>query len=137
MRVMQCCEEYGVPYTLENPRGSMVWELPVLQRFQQRYSSKVVHFDFCQYGERWQKPTTLFYNHIGFHSLEKCCNSNKGICSRTHCPHIRLAGADDQGVFLTLRAQPYPTLLAATVGDLVARALHYFRGVLGIRESES
>ena len=63
------------------------------------------------------------YNHIDFSSLQKVCNPCRGFCSRTQRKHIRLAGVDQQNVFWTLRAQPYPWQLAAAVGSLVARAL--------------
>lgn len=51
LRVMQCCERHQVPHALENPCSSMAWELPSLCRFRQQYGAKMVHLDFCQYGE--------------------------------------------------------------------------------------
>lgn len=123
MRLIRCCELYSVPYALENPRTSMVWEMPQLHDVPHTFGAKFVHFDFCQYGELWQKPTTVMYNHIDFSSLQKVCNPCRGFCSRTQRKHIRLAGVDQQNVFWTLRAQPYPWQLAAAVGSLVARAL--------------
>ena len=123
IRIMQICCKYKIPYALENPASSMVWEMPALLHFRRMYNPGFLTLDFCQYGELWRKPTSILYQFIDFSSLAKQCTPSKGRCCRTNRPHIRLTGVDHDGVFLTLRAQPYPIALATLVSKLVSIAL--------------
>ena len=123
IRILELCERWNIPYALENPATSMAWEMQHLQRFCKTYDPNFCHLDFCQFGERWKKPTTILYNHCDLSPLNKQCSSLHGICSRTSRPHVRLAGVDHDNVFMTLRAQPYPFSMAALVGRQVASAL--------------
>ena len=112
LRILKLCAALSIPFVLENPLTSMVWELPPLQQFIQRTNAKYCDLDFCQYGEKWKKPTRLLYHGIDLSILSKRCVSNNNICSRTNRPHLPLKGRDHSGTFWTLRAQPYPFALA-------------------------
>ena len=123
MRILRLCEHFAIPYALENPRTSMLWEMKPLRTFCDQFYPHWCHFDFCQFGERWKKPTSILYNFLDLSPVNKQCDTHYGFCSRTSRPHVRLAGTDHDGVFLTLRAQPYPDALAVLVSQQVARAL--------------
>eukprot|EP00438_Fugacium_kawagutii_P035340 Skav207489 [mRNA] locus=scaffold334:50621:51457:+ [translate_table: standard] len=123
LRVLQVCEQFKIPYALENPASSMAWLLPPLKRFLRDYKPDVVILDFCCYGEVWRKPTQLMTHFFPSSSLGRTCQPWKGLCSNTHKPHQRLVGQDSNNVFWTLRAQPYPWQLARCVAELVAKSL--------------
>ena len=123
LRMMVLCESLHVPYVLENPTSSYAWYMPPLVKFSNGYNPLFCYLDFCQFGERWKKPTTLLYNFLDLSDLNRQCQSKHGICSRTSRPHVRLAGVDQAGVFMTLRAQPYPFPMVALVSKLVASTL--------------
>jgi len=122
LRLLAKCEERGIPYALENPMSSYAWYMPEVQRFLHKYNPQLVHLDYCQYGEPWRKPTTIMGNFWNLASLSKRCKSYKGVCSATSQQHVRLAGVDSNGVFMTLKAQPYPRAFAALVASLLANA---------------
>lgn len=124
MRILRLCEDLGIPYVLENPLTSMAWEMPPLLKFHETYQPSFCDLDFCCYGEIWKKPTRLMYNHIDISSLSLRCQGSFHRCSNTKRPHLALTGRDAAGVFWTLRAQPYPHLLAASFASLASGALH-------------
>eukprot|EP00438_Fugacium_kawagutii_P025119 Skav230792 [mRNA] locus=scaffold312:103074:108500:+ [translate_table: standard] len=123
LRMLRLCESHGVPYTLENPFSSMAWIMPPMKKFISRYNPGLLTLDFCQYGEAWKKPTTLMFNYINLYPLALRCTTIGHRCSRSKRPHIHLAGRDETGIFMTLRAQPYPWELAGKVASSVAQIL--------------
>lgn len=121
IRFLETCEKYHIPYALENPRSSYAWDMPIMKRFIATYKPQLIHLDFCQYGEEWRKPTTIMGNFWTLPAVSRICTSKKGICSRTHRPHFALSGTDENNVFWTLRAQPYPRALCREVAATVAQ----------------
>ena len=115
LRVLKVCEDMHVAYALENPLSSMAWEIDRMQRFVEHFSPCQVVLDFCQFGEAWKKPTQLLTKGWDSTPLARRCQSVLGKCSLTHRQHIPLRGVDYSGLFLTLRAQPYPWALAELV----------------------
>ena len=109
--------------------SSFAWQMPLLKRFVCEFSPTIIHLDYCQFGEEWQKPTTLLGMHWNMAPLAKRCSNGGRLCSATQRPHVRLTGVDSSGIFMTLRAQPYPWAFAHAVASLVAKAV-------GIWESE-
>lgn len=123
LRVMRLCEQYNIPYALENPASSMAWLLKPIKLFIRDFQPDVVNLDFCCFGEVWRKPTQLLTHFFPSAALGRTCTPYKGRCSQTHKPHQRLVGQDSNGVFWTLRAQPYPWELAKSVAEQVAKSL--------------
>ena len=115
LRVLRVCESMHVAYALENPLTSMAWEIDHMQLFLKTFTPFFAVLDFCQYGENWKKPTQIVTKGWDSSPLCRRCESVRGKCSRTHRQHIPLRGVDYSGLFLTLRAQPYPWALAETV----------------------
>jgi hypothetical protein len=70
----------------------------------------------------WKKPTTLMGNFWNMATLALRCRSSSNICSNTLQPHVRLTGVDDNGVFMTLKAQPYPLEFCKAVANLITMA---------------
>ena len=124
LRILRACDRHHTPFVLENPRSSLVWELPPLKNFIVQSDAILVYLDFCQFGEQWRKPTTLLCKYFNPSALSRTCTPSHGRCSRSHHAHIPLAGVDASGVFWTLRAQPYPWLLARCFAETFLESLH-------------
>ena len=61
----------GTAAVVENPWKSFLWRQPRLEAALDFIAAAEVHFDFCQYGEPWQKRTKLRGTHPALHELEK------------------------------------------------------------------
>ena len=123
IRLLTLCEQFGIPYALENPYSSYAWHLPPLARFIRKFQPYVVHLDFCQFGECWKKPTTVMGNFWNVPSIARRCSGTFGKCSATSAPHVPLTGLASNGLFRTLLAQPYPQALAHLVAANVAKTI--------------
>jgi hypothetical protein len=75
------------------------------------------------YGEPWKKPTKILYHNFDLSSVSRLCHGTAAHCSFSNRPHIALKGTDKHGVFLTLKAQPYPWALAHEISRVVANTL--------------
>ena len=120
LRVLKVCEQYSVPYMVENPASSMLWNMSTVNRFCCKYSPFYLTLDYCAYGESWKKPTSILYNFIHLHPLAKRCHGKYNHCEFTHKPHVALQGHDQNGVFLTLVAQPYPWMMVRDIAALIS-----------------
>ena len=123
IRLLTLCEQFGIPYALENPYSSYAWHMPPLARFIRKFQPYVVHLDFCQFGECWKKPTTVMGNFWNVPSIARRCSGTFGKCSATSAPHVPLTGLASNGLFRTLLAQPYPQALAHLVAANVAKTI--------------
>lgn len=123
IRILELCQQYSIPYALENPATSYIWYMPPMLKFRRKYDPGLVIFDFCQYGEDWKKPTAVVGNFWNLHTLNKRCTGTFKCCSATHRPHVPLAGLSTCGIFRTLLAQPYPWKLAALIAEQVAKVI--------------
>ena len=83
------------------------------------------HFDFCQYGTRWRKRTTIMcWLTPVLPALLRKCSGKQGVCSSTGRPHIQLCGQDKVSHKLwTQIAEPYPARLCAAAAAAAAESL--------------
>ena len=122
LRLLTVCEQYRIPYALENPSSSYAWMMPQMQRFVRDFQPTLAHLHYCQFGELWKKPTTIMGKFWNVEVVSRVCTPIHGICSYSHRKHVRLQGRDSEGVFMTLRAQPYPQQFAALVAQQFSTA---------------
>ena len=122
LRVLEVCEQHGVPYALENPASSMAWLLAPMKRFLRDYHPDVVTLDFCCFGEVWRKPTQLVTHFFPSRALGKTCSPYNGRCSNTHKPHQRLVGQDSNNHVLDF------------AGSAISIAAREMRGRAGCQE---
>lgn len=108
LRILRRCQQYSIPYVVENPLTSMLWIMPTMLKFLEDFSPNLLQLDYCAFGERWKKPTQLMYNFIDLKPLQQRCDSKNNICSFTCQSHFPLRGVNNEGIFWTLIAQPYP-----------------------------
>eukprot|EP00438_Fugacium_kawagutii_P026489 Skav202800 [mRNA] locus=scaffold326:784635:785384:+ [translate_table: standard] len=108
MDILRLAYEYNIPTVLENPFSSMAWMMPPMVKYLSLPGVHTCDLDFCQYNERWQKPTRLVYTGMKLDSMALQCSGTHNFCSHSKRPHIALVGKDAMGNWWTRRAQPYP-----------------------------
>lgn len=112
------CERYNVGWSLENPRGSRLFELPMLAPRLQQPHVYIVDVDYCQYGEPFKKPTRIYTNLRELIALGRTCN---------HRSHVEVLRGSErvfhQGKWTTApktrRAGAYPFQLVRTWAQAV------------------
>lgn len=95
----------------------MAWDIDKMKIFISTFSPQEVFLDYCQFGEIWKKPTKLLTHGWASSRLHVRCEGRHGRCSKTNRQHVPLRGLDFNGLFMTLRAQPYPWQMAALVAE--------------------
>lgn len=108
--VISVCNRYNIKWSLENPRSSRLFEVPILEDLLCCPSVFTVHLDFCQYGEPYKKPTKIVGNYEGLLCLAAKCNH------KNHTVILRGSETIEQNgkhvsVPKTQRAGAYPWLL--------------------------
>ena len=61
VQLIRKCLRRGKAGYLENPRSSMLWKTPEIQRLLCDSRVQLIYLDMCQYGTQWKKPTTLLW----------------------------------------------------------------------------
>ena len=128
MRMLHLCILHSVPFVVENPLTSMLWDMPPIIQLRDEFHLQIIHLDYCAYGECWKKPTTLMSHGIDLAPLAKRCSTTSKICSFTNRQHLALRGVNADGIFWTLVAQPYPPSLCAELAALARAQLRVVKG---------
>lgn len=71
------CNRYNIKWSLENPRFSRLFDLPLLHHVLHQHGVLHVPLDFCQYGEKFRKPTSIYTNIPELACLEKHCTHRR------------------------------------------------------------
>ncbi|CAE7663973.1 unnamed protein product, partial [Symbiodinium microadriaticum] len=97
----------GGDATLENPRSSLMWQVPQVQQLKLKLHLYNVDLDQCQFGSIFRKPTRFLVSDARLLTLARTCDGG-----HTHVPlKGRVRSASNKVVFLTKVAQEYPTQL--------------------------
>ena len=75
--VIETCNRYNIMWSLENPRSSRLFELPFLAELLQSKDVFRVELDYCEYGEPFMKPTSIFTNFPELVKLGRRCTHKK------------------------------------------------------------
>ena len=114
--ILHLCGSLGIKATLENPHSSRLWLCPPIMNIVRKKVSSQATCDFCMFGTRRRKRTTLLSVHVDISILNNFrCSGCRGICSRTGQTHIALKGKAPSGQFWTKLAEAYPNKFATTV----------------------
>ena len=119
--------KHHIPWLLENPQSSMCWHLPPIRDLIDKHGCCLITLDFCQFGTRWKKPTSILAGQLDMQDLGRLqlrCRGADGTCSRTLKKHWQLTGTY-KGVNLTKLAQPYPTTLCKQLAWALTSPSHY------------
>lgn len=123
IRLIVICLALKIPFVLENPFSSRCWITPIMQQLLRVSVCKLLHLDFCCFGEPWKKPTGLLHAFLDLSEVEKICKGTGGFCSNTNKRHIALKGKAPDGRFMTLVAQPYPIKLVQQLSKIFSQQL--------------
>ena len=82
-----------VPFAIENPFHSMIWDEGNLKSLIKLPGVKASRYDFCQFGEIYHKKTKLIYYGWDLDAKARVCRGHHGTCSRTGEKHVLLTGA--------------------------------------------
>ena len=115
---IQKLEALGIPWTVENPTNSWMWDLPF---FLFAITSGIwVHLHACAYGGQRKKLTTFLASHSVFRDLERYCDDSH--------PHAPWGYNADLGAFNTALEAEYPTELCTAYAK-VLHSLSLTRGL--------
>ena len=87
------CILMQIPFILENPYHSMMWDVPEMRRLASLPNVDTLRVDFCQFGELYHKKTKLIHYGIDLKGLARTCKAKHGICDRTGEKHELPKGA--------------------------------------------
>ena len=123
-RITTLCNSLGVPVLFENPRTSMLWKVPPLQRLLRAPTCVMNSIGFFQHCARWRKRTGVAGWHVGtIPILSRRCSGRTRMCSRSGLHHIILKGTDKaSGLLWTVLAEPYPPSFAAAAASALITA---------------
>ena len=124
-RVCRIYLEAGVPFIVENPARSYLWQQPGFQQLLKDKRVVYVEADQCLYGTLWRKRTGFLTGNISETLLEKLqcrCASRGGRCDRTTKRHVHLIGGAPGGGSMTSKAQNYPPSLARMLAGILLQA---------------
>ena len=123
IKLIRTLHQRKIPWMLENPWSSRVWDLPELKRIMAWDAVFYQRIDMRGYGTRWKKPTGLLSGHCNKFSLDcylsNRCVGRRGTCSFTGKKRIILSGgAPEGGVPWTRIAQAYPVRLGNNISKV-------------------
>ena len=84
IRLLRLCRKNEVTVSIENPRGSGLWQFAPLAAELRRSKCVVVDFPMCAYSAPYLKPTRILTNLAALTSLARTCS-----CT---VPHEHLCG---------------------------------------------
>ena len=122
--IIRICDQYRIPWIVENPLGSALWWIPFFVILLQRKHVQWTVADYCRFGRRWRKRTCFLSGHVSNNNLrrlDKRCQGTGGFCPHNAGrKHMLLEGYSANGRARTSLAQAYPPQLC----DALAHALY-------------
>jgi len=131
LKAIRLANQLKLHWAVENPLTSMLWMLPVFLALRADNKKHVfIRVDYCQYGTEWQKPTAILSNCRALQEVAATCrmtlcasSGTRRICSRSGKCHVRLSGLDDDGLWNTSHAEPYPVKLCRRIAAVLDNAM--------------
>ena len=106
----------NILYSVENPRNSLLWELPIWEKILQ--SSFYVTFDACMYGGQRKTSKSLLTNVATLKAMQQRFNGG-----HTHLPFGRTRVAPGKYAYATAEEAAYPRPLCLQIVAQVMAAL--------------
>ena len=76
-KIANYCLDERKLFSIENPSGSLIWEMPDMKAVCRREGVNMVDFHACMWGSSRDKRTTFMTNSKELESLRKQCNHQK------------------------------------------------------------
>lgn len=127
-KVVELCNQYRIPCALENPRGSLMFLLPELNKLFQKEHGQTheIICDMCSFGTEYLKPTRVWLFNVKQPKLPVPCRcrfvrqGGKRVCSFSGRRHTQLSGVSKSAsAFMTRKAQTYPVGFAQLAVQLL------------------
>ena len=109
VRIIQLCNQYGIPVAEENPNASLLWLTPARKRLYGQKNAVTSTFDMCAFGTPWKKRTRICSLNWQLALENKTC-SGQSTCKFSNRKHIPLSGTEG-GKFITQQGAVYPPRL--------------------------
>ena len=108
--LVQTCHRHGVHWSVENPDGSYLWLLDVMQDLAQLPRAQRFYLDMCRFGSKHKKPTALLASY-DLQPVALACDME--VRSHVHEPLTGQIVSGGKKIFKTRLAQVYPEVLCA------------------------
>ena len=120
--VITVCNRYGIQWSLGNPRNSRLFEVPFLQQLLESSMVTRVDLDFCQYGEPYKKPTSIFTSCSLLSTLSRHCNHRRHSTVLRGSERVMVEGKWTTQP-KTRRAGAYPWMLVKEWAQVISQFL--------------
>eukprot|EP00435_Cladocopium_sp_Y103_P009898 s3109_g2.t1 len=122
-KVIAMCHKHRIPFALENPGSSKLFQFEPVLRALQGGRHWYVNFDMCQYGEPWKKNTTIVTSHEPLCELERKCNHGKHAVWLKGQVQVKKPDGTARYVNRTALAGAYPAKLVEAYAGILRRTL--------------
>ena len=123
IKLARQCHRFKIPWTSTHPHNSCCWSTPQLTQLANMRNVHEITFDFCAFGIKWRKRTTVLAGHVDsadVYSLNKMRCHGRTRCTFTDEKHMQLVVYDySYQCSRANRAKTYRTKLAAGLAYLV------------------
>ena len=117
----------GCAVVIENPKLSLLWNIPALAGLANDPSAQVTIISQCCFAEPIQKRTKLLSFNLDLSSLATKCKRGARVCHYSGVRHVPLGSSSEvlvskgaQKVFLTSLASKYPWGFCRRIVSLLA-----------------
>jgi len=96
-KIVRLCLRLHVPFVVENPQTSMIWNTPEFASIRQHESVSFDVLHQCAYGALWRKATGMLSGFLDQRDRcrisQRCHGGRGGWCSHQHKKHIQIVGS--------------------------------------------
>ena len=105
-KLIRTLRRLHIPFFVENPRSSYLWETPALKRLLASPDMTTIDCHQCQFGCELMKPTRFLLSEgMSGSRLARVCHMKDGKCARTGRKHFQLVGFGDDKTWKTTQAK--------------------------------
>ena len=121
VQVCELCAKVGIPWSIENPKTSKIWNGPLL-RLHSIPGAAEVFYDSCMYGSQFKKPTKLLTTFSSLSLLARQCDGRHEHVLAQGSVKVLLPGGKSKWINRTTLAGAYEPLLCRKWAKLISRS---------------
>ena len=119
--IIRTCHQYGIPFAIENPASSRLFQFEPLLKALHLGPVSFVTFEMCQYGEPYKKSTCIATSSPHLGRLGRRCNHSSHAVWLKGTTKISKAGELPRYVNRTALAGAYPLRLCELYAQLIQK----------------
>ena len=130
LKVIRACFSRKIPFALEIPQTSILWNLPEIRHWTEQKGSTTIFTDMRHRGAPRNKLTKTWFAFFDEDWVKRRalrCRPRACICSRAGQAHPGLSGKGPGGIWKTSTAQAHPRKFARILGSVFVHQLQYDR----------